>query len=315
MKKLLSIMILVLFASVSFAQLGGSLTQKKADTRYAKNPSTMPTDTVEQFKEKLGLNNSVLLRDSVYIKAQIDAKFESLFAGTYYRNGYNYRVQRDSAIVPNWSGIKTAIAGWELDDATGTTAATAVVGGPTGAALGTVTVNQTGKIGKAYSVVTDGRVNFANSGSLFNFSNTDFTFSIWINPNGVSGSQTVWCLGYDIIFYLNNNFLVFDAGASGAVSQTSNYLSASTWTLVTVTYTKLTKTLKIYKNGAEVTTSGTMSANPSYNNNQFRIGNIGGSIQYNGLYDQCLIWKSALTADQINTYLWKNGNGTPYNQL
>lgn len=59
MKKFMKMLIALLLLSIS--------------TQAQIKPSQMSTATVEAFKEKLGLNNAVNLRDSVYVKSQTDA--------------------------------------------------------------------------------------------------------------------------------------------------------------------------------------------------------------------------------------------------
>lgn len=135
MKKLLSIMILMLFVSVSFAQLGGSLTQKKADARYLQISNG---DTAAYYTS--------LQVDSI-LKAKTGNMYKS-GNSLYYINGmYRVRIAKQDSIIG--SSFLTGLIGyWKFDEASGT--ATDATGSNNLTVTGAVQ-NVTGKLGKAIS--------------------------------------------------------------------------------------------------------------------------------------------------------------------
>lgn len=284
MKKLVLILCVVLLGFTA-------MSQKKV------NPGDMSNTAVEQFKEKLGLNNAVLLRDSTYIKSQIDAKFESLFAGTYDRGSYRYRVQRDSTIIPNWSGLKTnLVASYSFDETVGSTATNYIVGGVGNGTITGATINQTGKVGKCYSF--DGSGDYVVVADHNNLDLTDYwTVCFWVTiqipPTAVRSilSKNSYAFG------VNNGVSDRILFSSQAKSFTNTFTNDA-WCHITFVNNngQLTCYVDKVNKGTETIT------NPTANTDQLAIGAVywTGSSQWIGKIDEVHIWKGrALSSTDV----------------
>lgn len=313
------ILVAVLFCSVTmFAQVSAPKGMVVGSGGTAKTLSAAELGTLDgintsssiqsKLDAKVDAANGLLLSDSTYLKRQIDAKFESLFAGTYDRGAYRYRVQRDSTIIPNWSGLKTGmVAAWEFDETSGTTATNLVSGSPNLTANNGVLVNQTGKIGKAYKYDgVDDNSSCANNSKL-QLTNY-WTISMWIKLDATNTSMILSKDKYDLRITDAGSYLRYNGG-------TAIYYNFNTTDWFHVVVTNDNGAIKYYKNGSLVT-SGTITS-PTTNTEAFVLGSIywQGSSFFNGLIDQTVVWNIALTADQValvnqlgnqnkNTTLW-----------
>jgi hypothetical protein len=204
------------------------------------------------------------------------------------------------------------VAYYKLDETSGTTA-TDSLGSYNGTNNG-ATINQGGKIGKAYDF--DGSNDYISSNGVFS-SLTSFSFSAWINPDVVNISQQeIFNQGtsnypqpYDIS--LNNQTIRFVVGNSSQVSEisTGNVVSAGNWYHIVCTYNSSTNALKIYVNNGAPTT-GTNSRSFSYAGSSY-IGRRADAHYFNGRIDECAIWNKELTSTEVSE-LYNSGDGLTY---
>lgn len=143
-----------------------------------------------------------------------------------------------------------------------------------------------------------------------NLSSTDWSVSLWVNQQYVSG--------YQALFGESTNAAVFFAGINssesslivwvnngepfGAISFVNN-----TWYHLVITYNNSTNTYRLYVNGV---------LNPtSINKTSFVIKQIGANgtngETYNGYMDEVGIWNRIITQQEV-TDLYNAGNGRAY---
>ena len=150
----------------------------------------------------------------------------------------------------------------------------------------------------------------------------DFSFSLWVNANALSGSQAIFgTYFYDGTIYgwrldFSNsgmNFGIF--GSSHVNLGISGTFNNGQWYHITVTRKASTGT-KVYVNGT-LNVSNTSTINPNYATTQYTTI---GATQYqpstvtyyfNGKIDGVNVWDKELTASEI-TELYNSGNGKQY---
>lgn len=242
---------------------------------------------------------------------------DSLLNGTYVYNGYRYRVQRDSVLIP--TTLKNQlISVWELDETSGTSFADSK-GVVALTQNGTVTVNQTGKIGKA--ILFDGTSGYLTTGANATYNlYSSWTISAWINPasDHPAGANSVIARGGSTTV---GEYQYFLAGtqAGNIADVTSSFLTPSktssvavpnsAWTLLTATYDG--SSIKIYKNGILAVTQAVTGTIPDYASSSFRVGSNPEDSYFKGLIDQPSVWSRALTSTEADL-LWNSGNGRAY---
>ena len=150
----------------------------------------------------------------------------------------------------------------------------------------------------------------------------DFSFSLWVNANALSGSQAIFgTYFYDGTIYgwrldFSNsgmNFGIF--GSSHVNLGISGTFNNGQWYHITVTRKASTGT-KVYVNGT-LNVSNTSTINPNYATTQYTTI---GATQYqpstvtyyfNGKIDGVNVWDKELTQSEI-TELYNSGNGKQY---
>jgi hypothetical protein len=164
-------------------------------------------------------------------------------AGTYIQNGTPLVIDSDAVLSDfdleaasssgNWNGSTLEIAvkansSVILNNSTGTV----VVAQPTDTAIAFG--------GSGYLE--------ANSTSLAN--TAEFTISFWLNPNALSGYQSLVGQNNAIEMLTNNNQIyLWTNNTGGFTFDTSSVLSAGTWTHIAVTGNASTGAMKMYANG------------------------------------------------------------------
>jgi hypothetical protein len=215
------------------------------------------------------------------------------------------------------------ISCWEFDETSGTTAIDA--NGNNDGTIDGATINQTGKVDKAYDF--DGADDLVNTN--LNTHYTEFSFSCWIYLDGwgedglgrifdkrEAGLQV---LGLYVDGSSSNNRIAFYQSRSTALGQwrtESSTLSLSDWYHICVTYdnSSVDNDAKIYINGTSMTIveanmpSGTVTTNTD----NYIIGNRGTKDRsFNGKIDQPAIWNKILNPSEVEE-LYNSGNGKAY---
>ncbi len=187
---------------------------------------------------------------------------------------------------------------------------TAPVNAPVGA--GSLAARQTSSTGAG--------LYFPTTGGSYIYNHTDFTVILAINPDAVTGTQSVFggkdsTLGttHEFNLYLNNNFLELDHDI-GAPSTSANNLLAGEWTLVALVYDYAARTAKVYSTSnfnfpstAEITrTTMDVSHSDLFN---FGISTAGANALV-GYYDFGMFYNDALTHTELQKIAtaWQDGD-------
>ena len=217
-----------------------------------------------------------------------------LTAGT----SYSYRVRAvDGAgnLSLNYSNIASAtppttlVTAYGMNEGSGTTLADASGTGHTGTLVnGPAWVAGQATYGQALSFdgVNDA-VSVANP-ATYNFGTADFTIELWAKRNVLGGAQrhlfskcdsTLWQSGCKEFYFNPSNQLTFGSFATG--DTLSSTIADTNWHHVAVTFTDSTNTLKIYVDGALVTTA-TKALEADNAAHVVTVGNLQGTIRSAG---------------------------------
>jgi hypothetical protein len=226
------------------------------------------------------------------------------------------------------SGLKASlISCWEFDETSGTTSNDSH-GSNNGTITG-ATINQTGKLDKAY--LYDGTGDYVNYGDAIDFERTDsFTISSWVKMGTISANKAIVSKmegdnifrGY--MFRINNLnrptvTLRSDNSTTNLIDvEFHSALGTTLWTHVLITYDGSSDVsgVKCYVNNTEITTkttnNNTLSATIS-NSEPLNVGtlNDGAYYDWNGLIDQTAVWSKVLSTDEISD-LYNTGSGLAY---
>ena len=195
-----------------------------------------------------------------------------------------------------------------------------------GTAVGGLTYTA-GKSGNAFTLNgTDAYVDLGNN--IFNSFTSDFSISVWVNLNSVSGNQCILNnLSYNAgisngwIFYMKNQIPSFEIYTNSGAYQpigSPTILSTSTWYNIVVTRKSSTRS-RIYVNGSLVV-ADTSSLNPTYVTTSIPIPSTIGVWKYNastkiwylnGKIDELNTWNKELTDTEV-TDLYNAGSGKFY---
>ena len=185
----------------------------------------------------------------------------------------------------------------------------------------------TGKINNAFSF--DGVNDSVDLGDNYEFDgSTPFSVSLWVYPNNVSGSKTLFgkqspsgpsYFGYQLQLLDDNiRFAIYSDYNTGnyLVKKRSLSLSANTWYHVVLTYdgSKNTTGVKLYINGSDGAyndNTNTLTSNIANNAIKTCIGSADGAYYTNGKIDETAIFDAELTSAQV-TELYNSGNGLQY---
>jgi hypothetical protein len=210
---------------------------------------------------------------------------------------------------------------YNMDETSGTTAVDSH--GSNDGTISGATIDQTGKINKAYSF--DGTNDYVDLNTIF----TDNNFSVggWIYISGGTGVRQIvgnsyfssylrgWSLDITsankLRLFIGNNF------AGEGITESSSTLNSSTWYHVMGTYDYDSKTVKIYLNG-ELETTNIMSNVISYTGitQNTKIGRYAhsGAEYWNGFLDEILYINRAWNSTEVSALydIQKDGytNGT-----
>ena len=182
-----------------------------------------------------------------------------------------------------------------------------------------------GEYSKARSF--DGSSDYITGPYSFNYTSEPFTISMWINPNLTSNSVLFSNGSYNSSGYYtqfnSSGALFFITNQSGNHQTTScatGTFTAGSWQHLAIT--RSGSSVKIYKNGSDVTDSAASHTDPSSTTQPFTLGTYGPSPSgwyYSGLIDDVRIYNyvrsaSEITAD-INNYSYETSATVISNNL
>jgi hypothetical protein len=214
---------------------------------------------------------------------------------------------------------------WKLDETSGSVLDAS--GTNTGTVYG-ATANQTGKINKAYSFNgTSSYVSIPNSTSL-NIQGNAITLSAWIKSTTNTTQMIISKIsgvGTHVSPYFQYNLQLEDPG-SGVLfprfylsingnpinTPTTSSINQNQWYLITGTYDGTT--MRLYLNGAQITSQGVTGNITGYSTPVYLGINGAFGEPYSGSIDEVGIWSRALTAAEV-TSLYNSGNGLPYSSF
>ena len=141
--------------------------------------------------------------------------------------------------------------------------------------------------------------------AAFNFGTADFTIELWAKRNVLGGAQrhlfskchsTLWQSGCKEFYFNANNQLTFGSFATGDTF--SSTIADTNWHHVAVTFTGQHHALRIYVDGALVTTA-TKALEVDNAAHVVTLGNLGGTNTFSGVLDEVRIYSRALTLAEI----------------
>lgn len=212
---------------------------------------------------------------------------------------------------------------WELDETSGTTAYDSH-GSNDGTITG-ATINQTGKIDKAYSF--DGSVDYVQINSNFFTDVSVFTISLWFNSSSTFtqegsifnkyGTTTSNYIGLHMLYPSPNKgkirFYVRDGSNNYAQIITPLTYDDDQWYHIVAI--KDGNDLYLYIDNIYINTTNTSFSSFSFGTNHpLRLGvnsNYTNGAAHKGLIDQTAYWIKALNVSERST-LYNSGNGLAY---
>lgn len=204
-----------------------------------------------------------------------------------------------NGLVGYWTFDGPDVVSTTLYDRSGQTNNGTSAGGP---------LPTSGKLGQAFKFDgVDDRISAGNASSIQLVSG-DYTLAAWVKPVSVSGRQ--WIIAktanssakaYSLL--VNNGEVSVDGeegGNDGVVSTTNASLTPGNWYHLAATMTSSTLAVKIYVDGVEKTTTGSIPARPTETVSDLEIGWSQYINEYfNGLIDDVRIYNRALSVSEI----------------
>ncbi len=245
------------------------------------------------------------------------------------------QIPQVATIQPSVDLLDGLISVWELDESIGTVAYDSH--GSNNGTISGATINETGKLGKAYSFDGSNLGDKVNIGDVFAITD-DMTIACWVNMASLVktknnrhcffGKGIEWYNNYNnsveyfLSFYSEAGKFRFTVGNSyriDACYSRANLWSAGTWYHVIGTYKKSTDVLSLYvdtvleEGKSHIAENGYGIPNLSH---PITIGastiiNNEGKYYMDGLIDQCAIWSKCLNSDERSA-LYNSGNGLAY---
>jgi chitodextrinase len=205
-------------------------------------------------------------------------------------------------------GVPSLVTAYGMNEGTGTTLADASGTGHIGTLVnGPLWVAGQATYGQALSFdgVNDA-VSVANP-STYNFGTADFTMALWAKRNALGGGQrhlfskcnsTLWQSGCKELYFDANNRLTFGSFSTG--DTISSTIADTNWHHIALTFTDSTNTLRIYVDGALVTTA-TKALEADAATHVVTLGNLHSSNPFSGLLDELRVYSRVLTLAEIQT--------------
>jgi hypothetical protein len=217
--------------------------------------------------------------------------------------------------------LNNLVSYWKLDDASTGTAIDSI-GSNNGTVILGALQNQTGKIGKAISVVTGNSRQGINCGNNTNLQLSNVgSISCWIYPTTLVGSVSIiskgnWATdrnGYVLVRYADQLYMeICDASGVAFKTTPAATLVLNQWQHVVGTWEYGTNNhITLYVN--TVSYQGALDRAALSTVSNFYIGNDGANNNYPflGSIDELGVWNKELTQSDVST-LFNNGSGLTY---
>lgn len=204
------------------------------------------------------------------------------------------------------AGVPSLITALGMNEGSGTTLTDASGTGHTGTLInGPLWVASQATYGQALSFdgVNDA-VSVANP-ATYNFGTADFTIELWAKRNVLGGGQrhlvskcaaTSWTAGCKELYFDGSNRLTFGSFSTGDTF--AGTIADTNWHHVAVTFTDSTNTLRMYVDGALITTA-TKALEADTATHVVTLGNMHDSNPFSGLLDELRIYNRVLTLAEI----------------
>jgi hypothetical protein len=162
-----------------------------------------------------------------------------------------------------------------------------------------------GKIGQAKSL--NGTSDYLVATNSLNYTSGAFTISMWVNPVSLSNSPVIVSNGaYQAGGYYchmqSTGAVVCYTNQAGAVQGTTSATNFTTGTWQHLAIVRNGASIRIYRNGQDITVSPGTHTNPASTTEKFTIGTYGAAPAgwyYNGSVDEVRVDSTARTADDI----------------
>jgi len=160
-----------------------------------------------------------------------------------------------------------------------------------------------GKVGQGKSL--NGTTDYMVAANSLNYTSGAFTISVWVKPNSLSNTPVIFSSGsYQVNgYYCHLGVTVScNTNQAGAAQTTSsaNIFTTDMWQHLAIV--RNGTSIRIYRNGQDVTITAGTHTNPASTTDKFTIGTYAASPAgwyYNGYIDEFRVDSTARTADEI----------------
>jgi hypothetical protein len=211
------------------------------------------------------------------------------------------------------------VACYEMNETSGTTANDASAGGNNGTINGAVSINQTGKLDKAYSFGGNTN-NFVSlpSGAKITGS-TNRTYTAWIKPTTASGSRDIFSEGTGTAFGTSIFWRVGDGGTTvqvlgyGTNETPKVTITANEWNFVFFQTNNGNYRVGKIVNGTITEESVSIGGTLAVASGNAYIGRASyiALFPYDGLIDQFCVWNTVVSDSDLQA-IENSGNGLAY---
>jgi len=209
------------------------------------------------------------------------------------------------------------VAYWPMDETSGTTAIDYADFDNNATCTNCPTINQTGKVGRAYYF--DGNNDKLTAGQTgIPYGSSDRTLCSWIKIDSDAISQERGIVGYGgessgQLFHTGIYSQYLRYSGSWNDYWTASKLNPSEWTFVCISYQNSPKSLKFYINGVFDKNQNTLTVNTATTDVSIGYVNLG-QMYWKGYLDEVMIFNESLSQSDINE-IYYNSGGTQVEQL
>jgi hypothetical protein len=169
-----------------------------------------------------------------------------------------------------------------------------------------------GNVGLALNLNGSGQ-SFRSGQPVGDFTSQNFTINLWVKPVLLTNSPVILYKGpfggAGYYSQLNSDGSIFFYCGGVSNSSSAGQLVTNVWQMLT--YVREATAVRIYKNGANVTSTSSAIGSVTSSTEGFQIGcYAGGTLFFNGPIDEVSVFNRALSAAEILQF-WNNNKSTP----